>query len=220
MEGARLRVQQIGYSAQTLTLTIDTWSGTAGTGPPLVVRLVRHVAVLPEISVNAKSCLDLREVGSSAEGGAILSGAFENAERILALEKKYPFVLQFQRVVTRLDSEYSLTGGQVDTLEKDSRDYVPYRTGKVLERVFGREHLAAVHDLRLRGGGVSAVPLLLVCRARQRAGVLGLPNRFCPEARDHESGLGRIDAGGLGLDGLLRTETHLVNLPRRPERIS
>jgi hypothetical protein len=211
---ARLRVQQIGYRAQTVSLEIDTRSGTGDPSPGLVVRLVRHAVVLPEISVEAKGCLDLRDVGSTApEGETILSEAFFNAERILALERKYPFVLEFQRVVTLLDSEYTRIDGQVDTLEKDSRTYVPYRAGKVLERGLRRERVAAFTTSDFAGEEFQRAHCFWYAGRDSVEGFPGYRIDFAPKPEIKSpdwAGSMLVDSASMGL---LRTQTRLVNLP-------
>lgn len=211
----RLRVQQIGYSAQSLPLTIDARPGPGDAGPGLVVSLVRQVTVLPEISVEGKSCRDLREVGSSAEGGTLLSDAFANAERILALERKYPLMLEYQRVRTRLDSGYGLTGGQVDTITKDTRDYVPYRTGKVLERVGRTENLTVFTTSDFAGEEFQRSHCFWYAGRDSIQGYSGYRIDFVPKPEiTSPDWAGSMLVDSVSME-LLRTETHLVNLPRK-----
>ena len=58
---------------------------------------------------------------------------------MLTLEKQFPFILKYQRVVTLLDSNYLRLGGRVDTIRKDSRNFEPYRKGTLLNDAGGRQ---------------------------------------------------------------------------------
>ena len=128
---AVLRVQQIGYRAVTLTLSVDSRPGPGEATPGLVVSLERQPLVLPPIVVEGAACAGA-EPGND-ETGTVLDEAFRNAERLLTLERAYPFSTTYQRVTTLLDSTYSRTGGWVDTVSYDSRRQAPYRRGKVLQ---------------------------------------------------------------------------------------
>lgn len=213
---ARLRVRQIGYRAEVVTLEIDTRPGPGDAATGLVVRLAKQAFVLPELSVDAKRCSGMRELGSTApEGGTILSEAFENAERILALERKYPFVLVFQRVVTLLDSAYNRIDGRVDTLRKDSRSYVPYRAGKVLARGAGarRDRVAAFTSSDFAGEEFQRTHCFWYGGRDSVEGFPGYRIDFAP-TEDIKSpdwaGSMLVDSASMAL---LRTETRLVNLP-------
>jgi hypothetical protein len=210
----RIRVQQIGYRAQTLNLDVDTRPDPGDASPGIVVRLTRHALVLPEVSVEAKGCLGMLDAGSNAqEGSTLLGEAFQNAERILALERKYPFVLEFQRVVTLLDSAYNRIDGRVDTLEKDSRAYVPYQRGKVLERG-RRERIAAFTSSDIAGAEFQRAHCFWYAGRDSVAGFPGYRIDFAPrpEVRSPDwAGSMLVDSASMGL---IRTETRLVNLPR------
>ena len=210
---AQLRVQQIGYRARTLTLEIDTQSGGVDGSSGLVIRLARQVIVLPEISVEGQSCLGMRDLGSTApETGTILGEAYLNAERILALERKYPFVLEFQRVVTRLDSAYDRIDGRVDTLVKDSRTYLPYRAGKVLDRGV-RERVAAFTSSDFAGEEFQRTHCFWYAGRDSLEGFPGYRIDFAPKPEIKSpdwSGSMLVDSASMAL---LRTETQLVNLP-------
>ncbi len=208
-----IRVQQIGYRPQTLNLAINVRLGESA--PALSVLLSRHSVVLPEISVAGKSCLDLRELGTSAEPGELIAVAFANAERILAMERKYPFVLEFQRVITRLDSGYNLTGGVVDTIQRDSRGYLPYRTGKVLQKEFGKESLSAFTSSDFAGDEFQRAHCFWYAGRDSVGGKSGYRIDFTPKPEvttPDWAGSMLVDSVSLGL---LRTETHLVNLPQK-----
>jgi hypothetical protein len=208
---ATLRIQQIGYRAITISLTLDARSPVAPGAPGLVVRLARQVFVLPELVVRGDICDGGTPMG---EEGTILDEAFKNADRLLTLEREYPFRGSFQRVTTLLDSEYVRTGGWVDTINYDSRELRGYHRGEVLVR-------------RPRGGADDANYFAVSDVAREefrkshcfwyagRDSVEGFPGYridFAPTARTKS-----VDwAGSLLIDSvsmtLLRSEAHLVNL--------
>ena len=126
-----LRIQQIGY--RPTRITVPTTSGRSGSaGAPLVIALARQAVVLPEVMVRGSVCSGVEELASEAEGGSILDEAFKNAERLLAVERSYPFRVAFQRATTILDSLRQRTGGWIDTVYYDSRSLIGYRKGRVL----------------------------------------------------------------------------------------
>ncbi len=211
---ARLRVQQIGYRARTLVLQLDTRPRAGDDSPGLVVRLMRQAVVLPEISVEGNSCLSMRDAGSTApDAGTLLDEAFQNAERILTLERKYPFVLEFQRVVTLLDSGYNRIDGRVDTLRKDSRVYVPYRAGKVLERGMRRERVSAFTSSDIAGEEFQRTHCFWYAGRDSVEGFPGYRIDFAPTDKIKSpdwAGSMLVDSASMAL---LRTEIRLVNLP-------
>ena len=122
-----LRVQQIGYRPVRITVPI-----TPGPAALLTIELVRQAVVLPEVVVHGSVCTGVEEMGADAEGGSILDEAFKNAERLLAMERSYPFRVAFQRATTILDSTRQRVGGWIDTVHYDSRSLTGYRRGRVL----------------------------------------------------------------------------------------
>ncbi len=206
-----LRVQQIGYRAITISLILDTRSPVVPGSPGLVIRLARQVFVLPELVVRGDVCDGGAPMG---EEGTILDEAFKNADRLLTLEREYPFRGSFQRVTTLLDSDYVRMNGWVDTINYDSRQLRGYRRGAVLVR-------------KPRGGADDANYFTASDVAREefrkshcfwyagRDSVEGFPGYridFAPTARTKS-----VDwAGSLLIDSvsmtLLRSEAHLVNL--------
>ncbi|HEU5217675.1 MAG TPA: carboxypeptidase regulatory-like domain-containing protein [Gemmatimonadales bacterium] len=209
----RIRIQQIGYRARTLTLDVDNRAGGGDASSELVIRLQRQAVVLPEISVEGKSCLGMRDLSLTDSSSTILSEAYQNAERILMLERKYPFVLEFQRVVSLLDSSYSRIDGRVDTLVKDSRTYVPYRAGKVLERGLRREHLNAFTSSDFAGDEFQKTHCFWYAGRDSVEGFPGYRIDFTPKPEITSpdwAGSMLVDSASMAL---LRTETRLVNLP-------
>lgn len=122
-----IRVQQIGYRPVRITLPLARERTTL-----LTVDLARQAVVLPEVVVHGSICTGVEELGTDAEGGSILDEAFKNAERLLAMERSYPFRVAFQRATTILDSTRQRVGGWIDTVHYDSRSLTGYRRGRVL----------------------------------------------------------------------------------------
>lgn len=122
-----LRVQQIGYRPVRITVPF-----TRGQAAPLTIELVRQAVVLPEVVVRGSVCTGVEQMGADAEGGSILDEAFKNAERLLAMERSYPFRVAFQRATTILDSTRQRVAGWIDTVHYDSRSLTGYRRGRVL----------------------------------------------------------------------------------------
>jgi hypothetical protein len=211
-----LRVQQIGYRAVNLILSLDARSGAAVSPPGLVVTLARQPFVLPPIVVQGDVCAG----ASSAEGetGTILDEAFRNAERLLSLEHAYPFRVTYQKAVINLDTTYTRTGGRVDTLRYDSR-YRSYRRGQVLVRE-GRGAFSHEVANYFTASDV-ATPEFRDSHCFWYAGrdsLEGFPGyriEFAPTGATR----GVDWAGSLLIDSvtmtLIRSDAHLVNLPAK-----
>lgn len=127
-----LRVQQIGYRAVTLALSVNTSPGASGM-PGLQVTLARRPVLLPEIVVHGDVCSGTEALGSSPEAAGVIDEALKNAERILALEKSYPFRGGFEHIAVQLDSAREHITRRIDTIPFDTRTLSGYRRGKVLE---------------------------------------------------------------------------------------
>ena len=212
---AILRVQQIGYGAVTLTLQLDATPGTPSAATPLVVKLTRHVVVLPEILVEGDRCSGARRSGEATEG--ILGEVFQNAERLLALQQDYPFVETYQETLASFDSVGTLVAGQIDTGRYDSRRILRYRRGAVIQR----EGLARTESALYFQPSDLASSEFRRTHCFWYAGVDSVHGEpayridFAP-FRNVRS----IDwAGSLLIDSssmvLVRSDAHLVNLPRQ-----
>ena len=211
-----LRVQQIGYRAVNLVLSVDARSGADAASPGLVVTLVRQAFVLPQIVVQGEECAGAGP--AEGESGTILDEAFRNAERLLTLERSYPFRVSYQKSTIVLDSTYTRTGGWVDTFRYDSR-YRAYHRGDVLVRngrgTATREvaNYFTASDVATREFRESHCFWYA-----GRDSVDGFPGYridFAPTAKTHS-----VDwAGSLLIDSLtmtlLRSDAHLVNLPAK-----
>jgi hypothetical protein len=122
-----LRVQQIGYRPVRITVQMGRDRASS-----VAIVLARQAVVLPEVVVHGSVCTGVEELGTDPEGGSILDEAFKNAERLLAMERSYPFRVAFQRATTILDSTRLRVGGWIDTVHYDSRSLTGYRKGRVL----------------------------------------------------------------------------------------
>jgi hypothetical protein len=208
-------VQQIGYRPVTLTLAVDTRGVAQAAAPGLVIQLVQQVLVLPEIVVQGKSCNRMEDLSAASAGAStIFDEMFKNAERILTLEREYPFVLKFQRVVTFLDSTYTRLGGFVDTIRKESKGYAPYRAGQLLDRAGTvGEKMAAFTTSDIAGSEFQKSHCFWYGGRDSVEGFPGYRIDFAPSPK-----VTSIDwAGSLLVDSvslaLLRAEVRLVNIP-------
>lgn len=214
---ATLRVQQIGFRALTLSLDVNAASGAPLGSPALVVRLARQAFVLPEIVVQGDVCSGVEALGASENGG-IIDEAFKNAERLLSLQQAYPYRGAFQRVTVTLDAAYERTGGWVDTIHYDSRTVVSYRKGKVLEagtRRGGREYANYFTTADIAREEFRDSHCFWYAGRDSLDGFTGYRVDFAPTKRIKAADW----AGSLLIDSatmrLLRSESHLVNLPKR-----
>jgi hypothetical protein len=212
-----LRVQQIGFRAVTLALDVNAAPGTPPGSPALVVRLARQAFVLPEIVVQGDVCTGVEALGSSDLGG-IIDEAFKNAERLLSLQQAYPYRGAFQRVTMTLNAAYERTGGWVDTVRYDSRTVVSYRQGKVLEtgaRRSGREYANYFTTADIAREEFRKSHCFWYAGRDSLDGFPGYRVDFAPTKRIRSPDW----AGSLLIDSatmrLLRSEAHLVNLPKR-----
>ena len=128
-----IRVQQIGYRAVTIVLEVDAAKQSGGGGPGLEVTLARRPILLPEIVVQGDVCSGVEAIEATPEEGSILDEAFKNAERVLTLEKSYPYRFSFALTKVLLGPEKQELRRWVDTLRYDTRTLLGYRRGKVLE---------------------------------------------------------------------------------------
>lgn len=139
--GLTLRIQQIGFRAVTLTLTLDTTPEASG-APGLEVRLSRRPVVLPEIVVDGDVCSGTEALAAEASGETVVDEALKNAERLLVLEKSYPFKVVFRQTTAQLDTGRRQVSQRTDTLRYDTRGLLGYRRGRVLEGRRGEREVA------------------------------------------------------------------------------
>ena len=212
--GLTLRVQQIGFRAVILTLMVDTAPESGGGAPGLEVWLSRRPVVLPEIVVHGDVCTGSEAVGATPVEESILDEAFKNAERILAMEKSYPFKGAFQQTMVLLDSALRETGRRVDTIRYDTRQLTGYHRGSVL---FGRRGRGQVANYFMASDLAREEFRKSHCfwYAGQDRTLEDFPGHriaFAPTARTR----GTDWAGSFVIDSatmmLIRSEAHLVNL--------
>ena len=122
-----LRVQQIGYRSVTSQLLVKTREGAGAT---LTIRLTRQPLVLPSLSARAPDC---RSEGAESEG-TLIEEVFKNAERLLVLQKDYPYQASMREINSVFDARETLLEQKVDTTSFDSRYLSSYHRGRVLVR--------------------------------------------------------------------------------------
>lgn len=212
-----LRVRQIGYHPVTLDLRVAAETEAGAAPAELTVSMRRRALVLPELVALGGACPGMREAGALApEGGTILEEAYQNAERILTLERAFPFVLHYQLGTTILDSSYVRIGGEIDTIRRDSRSLSAYRAGRVVERPGTRlERINAFTTSDIARAEFQRTHCFWYSGRDSVAGFTGFRIGFAPRPE-----VRTVDwAGSLLVDSasmsLLRTEARVVNLPRR-----
>jgi carboxypeptidase family protein len=214
---ASLRVQQIGYRGVTLAVIIDRRTSGVPAEPELVISLVRRPLVLPELVSRGDACLGMQEAGGAApEGGTILDEAYKNAERILTLEQRFPFVLRYQRSTAVFDSSYAPIGGAIDTVRKDSRTFATYRAGRVLDRSGTRlERVNAFTTSGIAGGEFQRTHCFWYAGRDSVGGFPAYRIEFAPspDVRTTDwAGSILVDSASMSL---LKAEARVVNLPAR-----
>jgi hypothetical protein len=137
-----VRITQIGYRAVTLALAVNASDAPPGGAPGLEVRLARPPVVLPEVVVHGDVCSGTEALAGTAEGGTVIDEALKNAERLLVLEKNYPFQAHFETVTRELDSAEKEASRRTDTIRVDTRVLLGYRRGRVLEGRQGPREVA------------------------------------------------------------------------------
>jgi len=214
---ATLRIQQIGYRAVSMVLNLDLAPGTPAGPPGLLIRLSRQAYVLPEIVVQGDVCAGA-EALATGESGTIIDEAFRNAERLLTLQQAYPYRGAFQRVTVILNAAYERTGGWLDTVRYDSRTATGYRRGKVLEpgaRRGGREFANYFTTSDIAREAFRKSHCFWYAGQDSLDGFSAYRVDFAPTQRTKTPDW----AGSLLIDSstlrLLRSEAHLVNLPKR-----
>ena len=214
---ALLRIQQIGYRGVTLTLVVVRRAASLPGAQELVVTLVRRPLVLPELVAHGDACLGMQQAGEAApEGGTILDEAYKNAERILALEQRFPFVLDYQLHVTVLDSSYTPIEGGIDTVRRDSRSYASYRAGQVLDRAGTRfERVNAFTTSGIAGEEFQRTHCFWYAGRDSMGGIPGYRIDFAPrpDVRSVDwAGSILVDSASMSL---LKAEARIVNVPAR-----
>jgi hypothetical protein len=206
-----LRIQQIGYRGTTVTL-LPAGEGRGSEGS-LVIRLLRQPLVLPELMVRAPDC---QAPGRDGATGTLLDEAFRNAERLLTLQKDYPYLSRIEEISRVRDNHGTLLEEKIDTILFDSRALSGYRRGRVLGRAggrSGRESATYFSPADLAGKEFRDHHCFWFAGSDQADGVPAYRIAFRPlrsvRSVDWEGSL-VVDSASLHL---LRSEAHLVNLP-------
>jgi hypothetical protein len=214
-----LRVTQIGYRAATFVLELDTRPQDAG--PPFTLRIVRQPLLLPDLLVRSDECPAGADLPATGESGTVLDEAFRNAERMLAVQKAYPYKSSLQHVTTILNAERVQQRRTVDTIELRSRDNPGYQRGRVLElrrssdlgRAGLREHANYFQASDLARPEFRKNHCFWVVGMDSVRGfpVFRVEFRPLPEVQTPDwAGILQIDSASMHL---LRSEAWLVNLP-------
>ena len=206
-----LRVQQIGYRSVTSQLLVKTREGA---GASLTIRLTRQPLVLPSLSARAPDC---RSEGAESEG-TLIEEVFKNAERLLVLQKDYPYQASMREINSVFDARETLLEQKVDTTSFDSRYLSSYHRGRVLVRtgrLAAREYATYFSPADLAAPEFRRSHCFWFDGTDDADGVPAYRIAFRPLVR-----VKSVDwAGSLVVDSatrhLLRSEAHLVNLPSK-----
>ena len=99
------------------------------------------VQVLPELNVTAgagfrtyrqpKQCVAPANALTGANAQLVIDQAVTNADRIVALERGYPFIVRFEHVREAYDSEDQLLARWIDTIAINPARRAGYRRGRL-----------------------------------------------------------------------------------------
>ena len=138
----RVRVQQIGYAPVEIDVVLVGPGSEPAASDQLVIPPGAKIQVLPDLIVTADAGLRryLQPLGCVAPTGAITDGtaqlvvdqAVTNADRILAVEQGYPFIVTFEHVREAYDSAERLRARWIDTIAINPAKRGGYRRGQVL----------------------------------------------------------------------------------------
>lgn len=216
---ATLRVTQIGYRGRSVPLVVDI--RPEANGAAITVAIERQPLVLPELVTRSDECPAGSESGSGGESGTILDEAFRNAERMLAVQRAYPYRSSFQHVTTILNANREQQQRTVDTIEVRSLEIAGYERGKVLalrpSTEFGRaglrEHANYFQASDLARTEFRKNHCFWVAGTDSVRGFPVYRIEFRPMAQVRTAdwaGILQIDSASMHL---LRSEAWLVNLP-------
>ncbi|MCC7133300.1 MAG: carboxypeptidase regulatory-like domain-containing protein [Gemmatimonadales bacterium] len=139
----RIRVQQIGYAPIEVAVTLVDEAG--GGSERLVIDLGRRIQVLPEVIVQAdghalrtyrqpKGCVAPAKAIVGETGELVLNQAVTNADRILTLERDYPYTASYEHARRASDTTDQVVARAVDTLVVRPSRRNTYQAGRVLVR--------------------------------------------------------------------------------------
>ncbi len=148
----RVRVQQIGYAPVEIDVSLVDPGRDPTASAQLTIALGTRVQILPELTVTAardlrtyrqpRECVAPAGAIGGAAGRLVVDQAVTNADRILAVERDYPFVVTFEHVREAYDSTERLVGRWIDTIPLNPAKRMKYRRG----RVIGRDRLGRPSD--------------------------------------------------------------------------
>jgi hypothetical protein len=221
-----VRVLQIGYApVETEIILVDPAVDTTGL-ERLEVVLGERVYVLPEITVNARGLRTYRQPPSCIApdrafgGGAaqlVIDQAVTNAERILTLEKEYPFHMAYEHIRQAEDRLGLPAARWVDTVTLNSNSRLEYRAGQVLPKGRRDAYYFTVSDL--------ARPAFQEVHCAWYVGADSVDGRAVHRV-EFEPAPGFTDpdwSGALSVDAesfqLVRSEAWLVNVPSKRRQL-
>jgi hypothetical protein len=214
-----LRITQIGYRSRSLAILVDTRAAGSGT---LTVTLVRQPLQLPEVLTQSDECPLSAGQDGEGESGTVLDEAFRNAERMLAVQRAYPYRSTFAHVTAVLDEKRVVQRKSVDTIEYKSQENTGYERGRVLVmrqsmdfgRVGLREHANYFQASDLARPGFRKNHCFWYVGRDSVRGFPAYRIEFRPLGTIRTTdwaGILQIDSASMHL---LRSEAWLVNLPK------
>lgn len=148
----RVRVQQIGYAPVEIDVSLVDPGRDPTASVQLTIALGTRVQILPELTVTAdrnvrtyrqpKECVTPAGAIGGAAGRLVVDQAVTNADRILAVELDYPFIVTFEHIREAYDSTERMVGRWIDTIPLNPAKRMKYRRG----RVIGRDRLGRLSD--------------------------------------------------------------------------
>jgi hypothetical protein len=133
----RVRVQQIGFAPVEIDVSLVDPGRDPTASAQLTIALGTRVQILPELTVTAA-----RDLRTYRQPRLVVDQAITNADRILAVELDYPFIVTFEHIREAYDSTERLVGRWIDTIPLNPAKRMKYRRG----RVIGRDRLGRPSD--------------------------------------------------------------------------
>jgi hypothetical protein len=214
-----LRVTQIGYRGRSLPIVVELRTDPSSSG--FTVSIERQPLLLPDIITRSDECPAASDGWLDGESGTVLDEAFRNAERMLAVQREYPYRSSFQHVTVILNANREQQRRTVDTVEFRSLEVPGYERGRVLElrpssdfgRAGIREHANYFQASDLARPAFRRNHCFWVAGTDSVRGfpVYRVEFRPLPQVKTTDwAGILQIDSASMHL---LRSEAWLVNLP-------